>query len=139
MQLRQLSWLTATDRRREIVIVLLWSGAIAAVYLQAIFQRAALTLFDDLAVFAICIIAGTALLDLARVILGYFATVAVSMILVFIFTALPALDGSIAPPADQTIVTLWISIIVKLIFPAQLLLFLVGSVIGAAIGEHYLS
>ncbi|MBO0888571.1 hypothetical protein J2P12_05665 [Candidatus Bathyarchaeota archaeon] len=103
------------------------------------YQHASLTPYDDIAAFAVCIVAGTALVDLGRVVLAYFITVPLSMAIVFFFAALPALDGQIGPPADQVVVILWLSIIVKLIFPVQLILFLIGSVIGAGIGEHYLS
>jgi hypothetical protein len=116
----------------------LWAISIAAVYLQAIYQRASTTLLDNVIAFLICIVAGIALMDLGKAILGYFAVLPTSMILVFLIVALPALDGTVAPPGDSVIATLWLSIIIKLVFPAQMLLFLVGAVIGSYIGEKYL-
>lgn len=76
-------------------------------------------------------------MDLGKVVIGYFAALGLGIVLVFLLTTLPALNGTVPPPSDQVVMVLWISIIVKLVFPVQLLLFLVGSVIGSAIGEHY--
>jgi len=59
------------------------------------------------------------------------------MILTLVFVALPALNGAVPPPGDQVVLSLWISIVFKMIFPMQFLLFLVGTVLGSFIGERY--
>ena len=77
-------------------------------------------------------------MELGRAILGYFLAIPLGTALVFFLTILPALDGTIGPPGDQLLITLWLSIIIKMIFPVQFLVFLFGSVIGSIIGEYYL-
>lgn len=133
----RVGWFVRSERRQSAFIVLLWAVSLAAVYLQAIYQRASLTLADDVVAFAICIIAGALLVDLGRAVLGYFIAIPAGMILTLVFVALPALDGAIPPPGDQVVLSLWIEIVFKLIFPAQFLLFLVGAVLGSFIGERY--
>ena len=138
MQRNRLEWFIGTRRRRDATIILLWTLSIAAVFLQAIYQRASPNVLDDAIVLVICIVAGAALMELGRAILGYFLAIPLGMALVFFLTILPALDGTIGPPGDQLLITLWLSIIIKMIFPVQFLVFLFGSVIGSIIGEYYL-
>lgn len=138
MQRNRLEWFIGTRRRRDATIILLWTLSIAAVFLQAIYQRASPSVLDDAIVLVICIVAGAALMELGRAILGYFLAIPLGMALVFFLTTLPALDGTIGPPGDQLLITLWLSIIIKMIFPVQFLVFLFGSVIGSIIGEYYL-
>ena len=137
MEPSRLGWFTRTERRHDALVILLWTVSIAAVYMRAIYQQASTSLYDYLVVIGICIVAGIALADLGRALLAYLTSIAAAMAIVFFLTVLPALDGAVMPPGDQTVVALWISILAKMIFPAQFISFLVASLIGSLIGERY--
>ena len=107
------------------------------VFEVGIYSQATVGLYGDLAVLGICFVAGMALGEIGRGLLGFFTSTGLALVIIFFLTVLPALDGAVPPPGDQVMISLWLSIIVKLIFPAQFMAFLVASLIGAAVGERY--
>ncbi len=134
----RLGWFARKEKRYDALIIVLWTVSFTSVFLRAIYTQASAGLLDDVIVIGICLVAGTALRDIGKIILGYFIAIPGGMLLVFFLTILPALNGTIPPPSDQLLISLWISILVKMIFPIQFLAFLVASVIGSLIGERYL-
>lgn len=102
-----------------------------------IYQQATANLYSDLAVLAICFVAGMAIGEIGRGLIGFFVSTTIALFLIFLLTVLPALDGVVTPPGDQVMISLWLSIIVKMIFPAQFIAFLVASLVGAGVGERF--
>ncbi len=138
MQLSRLSWLLATETRRAVIVIVLWSVSIASVFAQALYQRSALTIFDQAAAFAICLVAGALITDIGKAILAYLGAMAIGLLLLFSIVTLPVTFGMIPPPGDVIVTALWVSIIFKAIFPFTFIAFLIASIIGAGLGETYL-
>ena len=137
MSTSRLEWLYRREKRYDVLIIALWAVSFAMIFEIGIYQQATATLYSDLAVLAVCFVAGMALGEIGRGLLGYFSSTGLALLLVFFLTVLPALDGTVAPPGDQVMIALWLSIIVKMIFPAQFIAFLVASLLGAAVGERF--
>lgn len=134
----RLGWLIATDNRRSAVIIPLWGLALTAVYAQAIYQRAYLTLFDYALAVAVCGLAGAITVDLGRALANYIGAMAIGVILLFILTVYPANSSVLPSPGDIIFQSLWISVVFTNIFPLPFIGYLVASVVGAGLGEKYL-
>jgi len=134
---KKLSWLVASENRRTAVIVLLWSLAIATSYVQALVQRAYMTLFDYGLVLIICFVAGAIIMDVGRALLGYVAAIAVGTILLTVVLIYPATSNLIPYPGDILIPSLWVTVIFTAIFPFPFIGYLVATIVGAAVGERY--
>ena len=117
---------------------MLWGLTIASILTQALFQRSALTIYDQAALLAVCLVGGAILIDIGKAILGYLAAMAIGLVLLFVIVTLPISLGMIPPPGDVIVTALWVSIIFKAVFPFPFIAFLVGSIIGAGLGETYL-
>jgi len=125
------------EKRYDALIILLWGVSFAMIFEMGIYQQATPTVYDDLAVMGICFAAGIAMADIGRGLMGYFFSTGIALVLIFFLTVLPALNGTVTPPGDQVMISLWLSIIAKMIFPIQFLAFLVASLLGSAFGERY--
>ena len=86
---------------------------------------------------AISVAAGAICIDFGKAVLSYFFAMTIGMSLLLILAILPALTGVIPPPGDSLLITLWVSVIFKLVFPIPLFVLFLSSIAGAAIGEHY--
>ena len=131
------SWPFRTERRRDVTLVLLWGISIAGVFAQALFQRLILTVYDLSILFTICIAAGAITQDFPKAIFGYIAAMIIGVTILFVLAMIPALTGVVAPPGDQFLIILWISTVIQQTFPIPLLFCFAGSVVGAALAEHY--
>ena len=129
--------LVKNERRRTIVVILLWAGSMASIFAQAVFQRTTLTALDYGLGFLVSLAAGAITLDIGKAILGYILAMILAVSILFFLSIVPALTGAIQPPGDVFVETLWISIIFRIVLPFQFMLFLVGAVIGAIAGENY--
>jgi hypothetical protein len=137
MEAAMLRWPLATERRRTVLTTLMWGISIAAVYAQAVFQRTTATAVDYGIIFVICLIGGAVSIELGKAVGSYLVAILIGITLLFFLAATPTLDGTVPPPGDQFLLSLWIGIIFRLIFPIQFIAFLVASIVGAIIGEHY--
>ena len=134
---KKLSWLVASEDRRLAIIILLWSLAIAASYVQALVQRAYMTLFDYALVLVICFVAGAIIMDVGKALLGYVAAMAIGTILMTVILIYPATSNLIPYPGNILIPSLWITTIFTAVFPFPFIGYLVATVVGAATGEKY--
>ena len=134
---KKLSWLVTSEDRRIAIMILLWSLGIAATYLQALVQRAYMTLFDYALVLVICFVAGAIIMDVGRALLGYIAAIAVGIILLTVILIYPATSNLIPYPGDILIPSLWITTIFTAVFPFPFIGYLVATVVGATTGEKY--
>jgi hypothetical protein len=132
-----LGWAFATEHRRDVILVVLWAVSITSVFAQAIFQRGTATIWDLAILMAISVAAGAMSIDFGKAVLSYFMAMTIGITLLLILSILPALTGVIPPPGDSLLITLWVSVIFKLIFPIPLFLLFLSTLVGAAIGEHY--
>jgi hypothetical protein len=132
-----LRWPLATERRRTVLTVAVWGISIATVYAQAVFQRTTATTVDYGIIFVICLLGGAVSIELGKAIGSYLVAIIIGMTILFFLAATPILDGTIPSPGNQFFLSLWIGIIFRLIFPFQFIAFLMASIIGAIIGEHY--
>jgi hypothetical protein len=137
MEARILRWPLATERRRTILTTITWGISIAAVYAQAVFQRTTATAVDYGIIFIICLLGGAVSIELGKAVGSYLVAIIIGMTILFFLAATPTLNGTIPSPGDQFLLSLWIGIIFRLIFPIQFIAFLVASIVGAIIGEHY--
>jgi hypothetical protein len=135
---KKLSWLVASENRRTAVIVLLWSLAIAASYVQALVQRAYMTLFDYTLVLVVCFVAGAIIMDVGKALLGYVAAIAIGTILMTVILIYPATSNTIPYPGNILIPSLWITVLFTAIFPFPFIGYLVAAVVGATVGERYI-
>jgi len=135
---KRLSWLVASEDRRIAIMILVWSLAIAAAYLQALVQRAYMTLFDYGLVLIICFVAGAIIMDVGRALLGYVAAMAVGTILLTVILIYPATSSLIPYPGNILIPSLWITTIFTAVFPFPFIGYLVATIVGATVGERYL-
>jgi hypothetical protein len=131
------SWPFRTERRRDILVVLLWGISIATVSAQAVFQRATLTIADQAILFVICVAGGAISQDFTKAFFSYIAAMIIGMALLFVFTLLPILTGAVSGLGAEDLVVLWISILIQQIFPIPILAFFMASMIGVGLAEHY--
>ena len=134
---KRLSWLVASEDRRLAITILLWSLAIAASYVQALVQRAYMTLFDYALVLVICFVAGTIIMDVGKALLGYVAAMAIGTIILTVIVIYPATSNLIPYPGNILIPSLWITTIFTAVFPFPFIGYLVATVVGATTGEKY--
>ncbi len=134
---KKLRWLVASEDRRLAITILLWSLAIAASYVQALVQRAYMTLFDYTLVLVICFVAGAVIMDVGRALLGYVAAMAFGAILMTVILIYPATSNLIPYPGNILIPSLWITTIFTAVFPFPFIGYLVATVVGATTGEKY--
>ena len=134
---KRLSWLVASEDRRLAIIILLWSLTIAASYVQALVQRAYMTLFDYALVLVICFVAGAVIMDVGKALLGYVAAMAIGTILMTVILIYPATSNLIPYPGNILIPSLWITTIFTAVFPFPFIGYLVATVVGATTGEKY--
>ena len=127
-----------TERRRNALIVVSWGMTIAAVFLQALYQRSYLTGLDIALAAAVCILAGAIMIEIENALLGYFGAMMIGTAILYSLATLPAFLGALPTPADELLHVLWISIIFKAIFPFPFLVLLLASLVGSAIGDRYL-
>jgi len=120
-----------------VILVLLWGISIASVFAQAVFQRTSLAVYDIAILFVICVAAGALTQDFTKAIFGYIGAMILGMTILFVLAIIPVLTGTVAPPGDQFLIVLWISILVQQTFPTTMLLLFAGSIIGAGLAEHY--
>lgn len=132
-----LEWLYRREKRYDALIIALWAVSFAMIFEIGIYQQATASLYSDLAVLGICFVAGMALGEIGRGLVGFFISTGIALLIIFFLTVLPALNGAVTPPGDQVMIALWLSIIVKMIFPAQFIAFLVASLVGAGVGERF--
>ncbi len=138
MRLNWLNWFLASDNRMSAVLIPLWGLAITAVYAQAIYQRAYLTLFDYGLVVVICALAGAITIDLARALLNYLVAMVLGIIVLFVLVLFPASTGTLPSPGDIVFSSLWTTVIFTAVFPFPFIGNLLASIVGAALGEKYL-
>jgi hypothetical protein len=81
--------------------------------------------------------AGALTQDFTKAIFGYIGAMILGLTTLLILAIIPVLNGSVTPPGDEFLVTLWLSILVQQTFPILILLLFAGSVIGAGLAEHY--
>jgi len=124
--------------RTEVLAVLLWGVAIASLLARSLFQGSFPGLLDFGLFAAFGLTAGAVIGDLEKTIFGFAAAMALGTFLAFLLAVLPALTGVVPPPGDQTVYTLWFSIIFRAVFPLPLIISLMTGLIGAGIGETYL-
>jgi hypothetical protein len=124
--------------RQEILAVLLWGVAIASLLAHNLFLGTFPGLLDFGMFAAFGLTAGAVIGDLRKAIFGFGAAMALGTFLAFTLAVLPALTGVVPPPGDQTVYTLWFSIIFRAVFPLPLIVSLMTGLIGAGIGETYL-
>ncbi len=87
--------------------------------------------------FVICITAGALTQDFPKAIFGYVGAMIIGLTILFVLAIMPVLNGEVAPPGDQFLIVLWISILAQQTFPIPILLLFAGSVIGAGLAEYY--
>jgi hypothetical protein len=131
------SWPLRTERRRDVIIVLLWGISIATIFAQALFQRATATIFDLSILFVICVAAGAISQDFTKAFFSYAAAMIIGIVLLVLFVMLPVLTGAISGPGAEALAVLWISILIQQIFPIPILAFFMASMIGVGLAEHY--
>ncbi len=131
-------WLVATERKKAVLVTLLWGLGITFTFAQALLQRAYLTWFDYGIAFAICVLAGAVTIDLTRALASYLGAMVLAFILLLVLLTLPAFLGVIPPPGDVVITNLWIIVVFDSLFPFPLLGFLLATFLGASLGESYL-
>ncbi len=76
------------------------------------------------------------MMDVAKGLIGYLASFGLAVGLLVTLSSLPTL--SLTTAGGDFIQTLMITIIVRSTFPFPFIGFLIGSMLGAAIGERYL-
>jgi hypothetical protein len=129
----------ATERRRSALLVPFWGLAITAIYAQAIYQRAYLTLLDYVFVAVICAVGGAITMDIGRALLSFLGAMALGTIILYGLVSYPASASTLPSPADILFSYLWINAIFTYIFPIPFAVFLVASIVGAGLGEKYFS
>jgi hypothetical protein len=125
-----------SERLKEVLIVVVWGSAIAAIYADAMFRNPYPTTIHYVLAFTVCLIGGALMMDVAKGLLGYLASFGLAVGLLFTLSSLPTL--SLTTGGGDFIQTLMITIIVRSTFPFPFIGFLIGSMLGAAIGERYL-
>jgi hypothetical protein len=135
--LGKIGWILATENRRSAVLIPLWGLAIAAVYSQAMFQRASMTLLDYVLVFLICLMAGAITEDMGRSLLSYLAAMALGTFVLLTLLSIPASASTLPAPGGLLFTSLWITIVFTAVFPLPFIGYLVATIIGAAVGEKY--
>ncbi len=131
------SWPFRTERRRIVTVVILWGISIATVMAQAIFQRATLTILDQVILIVICVAAGAIIQDFAKTLFGYAAAMIIGMTLLFTCVMLPVITGAVSGLGAEDLAVLWISILIQQVFPIPILAFFMASIIGVGLAEHY--
>jgi hypothetical protein len=97
-----------------------------------------------LLVFLVAVLAGMLCSDLGEAVLLYFGSLAVTCTIEYVVLLVPSLTGIAGPPvlAEAGLVSLpdlALLVVFYSLFPVPLVLGLVGSLTGAAVGESYLS
>jgi hypothetical protein len=128
----------ATERRRTVLLVLVWSAAISSILAQALFRGTYPTVIDYSLLAASCIIAGALMLDVQKALLGYLAAMIIGLLMLFFLATLPAIIGEVAPPGDSVVYMTWSAIIFRAVFPIPLVTLLVASILGSFLGERFL-
>ena len=131
-------WFLATEKKKAVIVTILWGLGIAFTFTQALLQRAYMTWFDYGIAFAICVLAGAVTIDLGRALASYLGAMALGISLLLVMLTLPAFLGTIPPPGDVVITNLWIIVVFDSLFPFPLLGFLLATFLGASVGEQYL-
>ena len=131
------SWPFRTERRRDVILVLLWAVSIASIFAQAVFQRTTLTLYDLAILFVICVAAGAITRDFAKALFGYVGAMFIGMVILFLFTMIPVFTGEVSPQGEQFLVATWLAIIIQQAFPVPTILLFIGSMVGVGLAEHY--
>lgn len=86
-------------------------------------------------VLAVAVLAGLVINDAPRAVLSFFGSYVVSGLVIFLVLSLPALIGNSLP---EVFFNAAITFTFTALFPIALLVGLVGTILGAALGERYL-
>ncbi len=132
------SWFKRRIQSRDVVVVLLWGTAIAGLLAHDLFHGSFPSALDFGIFLGIGLISGMIISDFQRAIFGFIFAFAFGTTLVFVLAVLPALSGTVPPPGDQAVYTIWTVIIFRAVFPVPFIISLIAPIIGVGVGETYL-
>ena len=123
-------------KRRDMLIVVGWAVLIASITLQGLYERLNLTIWDMGLLFAVSVIAGMVLVDAGVIILGYIASLTISMVIMFICLILPAALGKLVHVLlGDLLYQEAIILIFRSMIPIPVVLCIMGGLVGGIMGE----
>lgn len=121
---------------RDISVILGWGVLMASITLQGLYRRLYLTAWDIALLFFASVIAGIVLVDAVVVVLGYIASLVISMIIIFICITLPATLGKLMHALlGDVLYQEALILMVRTLIPLPVVLCFLGGVAGGIIGE----
>lgn len=126
---------------KSLLIILGWTVSICSVILQMLYTSSGTGLlwYHYIALFAISMLGGIAIVDLKDVILGYFIVFPLSFsLLIFIMGILPSFTGKLqsGTMALDVIGGMTINLVMRTTFPGVWVLCLLAGILGCGIGER---
>ena len=131
-------WFTHRSVMRDGTVILLWAISMGMLLAHDLFEGVFPSPLDFGIFFGFGLAVGAIIGEFQRTIFGCLLAFGAGVLLVFVLGSVPALNGTVPPPGDQAIYTIWLVIIFKAIFPLPFTISLVGSLIGVGLGETYL-
>lgn len=125
------------EKLKETLIVVVWGCAIAAIYADAMFRNPYPSTIHYLLAFTVCLIGGALMMDIGKGLIGYLFAMGLAVAIMITLASVPTITV-LSSTGGDFIQALMITIIVRSTFPFPFIAFLIGSMLGAALGERYL-
>jgi hypothetical protein len=125
-----------TETRRLAGMVPVWAGLVSAIALARLLTSPSLTPLDYALIFSVSILSGLALGELENVIIGFLATLVLSILIIGLVLILPAILGLAGPVYDTVAETDAATGVFKALFPYTLILVMTGGIVGGVFSER---
>ena len=122
---------------KDVLVVISWGFLMAAIILQALYANASLAALDILLLFVVSVVAGMLLIDIKTILLGYLCSFSLSVLITFICLTLPVTLRIFEYAAlNEALYRAAVFMIFTSVFPAPIILCLIGGFLGSAVGER---
>jgi hypothetical protein len=123
---------------RTLLTVVGWSFAVASIVLQCLYERPILSEVDLALLFLVSLLAGAALYDAKKVMLGFVVSLGLSSLIIFIFLSSPAFLGMARHLERVDILYAGnVTMMFRNMFPLFFVSCFIGAVVGGFLGEKY--
>ncbi len=118
------------------LVVPAWAGIVSAIILQRLFGAPSLSPLDWGLIFLASIFSGLVIGELENAVVGFFATLVLSGVIVGVVLALPVTLGLTGPLLEQPAEEKALTNVFQALFPFTLVFVLAGGILGSMLAER---
>jgi len=125
------------ERLKAALIVISWSLIISSILLRALYERPILSVLELALLVIVSIFAGAVMANARTVVLGYIASIILTIFITYFSLVLPVLLNKIGfAPLGDLVYQQAIIMVFRGIFPVPIFLCFIGAFVGGFLGER---